>query len=217
VTTNTDNLAAWQWALRKGIFPQISDRGLAGLKAALERGDARVIQGTTTVPSPLQSNRDSDLEACCPTCWMLLNGDPPVSFTVSEMDDQFFRLCVRAGRLLGEPGAAKHFLNWVDDTDSVPMRRDLLVEVMRELAERQAGRRPLLCSSCGSCNITGELPAVDDENAWRRLALDHEPRCLWVKTRGGQLKTESIYYTPQTPLAQLLHKSIEQTVAKRRD
>jgi hypothetical protein len=43
-----------------------------------------------------------------------------------------------ADRALGEPGACRLFLRWFDETPRAEMRRQLLPEVQRALAERRA-------------------------------------------------------------------------------
>jgi hypothetical protein len=42
------------------------------------------------------------------------------------------------------------------------------------------------CAYCGA-NIVGSdvgrVPAVDDDEAWERLAAEHDPECEWIATR----------------------------------
>jgi hypothetical protein len=56
--------------------------------------------------------------------------------TVGQVEEFFARLCFEADQRLGEPAACRWFLNWFDDTPRADMRRELLGEVERALAER---------------------------------------------------------------------------------
>jgi hypothetical protein len=54
------------------------------------------------------------------------------------VEEYFARLCFEADQRLGEPAVCRWFLNWFDDTPRDVMRRELLAEVERALAERNA-------------------------------------------------------------------------------
>jgi hypothetical protein len=56
--------------------------------------------------------------------------------TIGEVEDAFARLCMGANFILGEPAAARYFLNRWDDNVREQARRELLEEVERTLAER---------------------------------------------------------------------------------
>ncbi|MBX9582421.1 MAG: hypothetical protein K2X87_19125, partial [Gemmataceae bacterium] len=56
--------------------------------------------------------------------------------SVGEVEEFFARACFEADQRLGEPAACRWFLNWFDDTPRDQMRRELLPEVDRALAER---------------------------------------------------------------------------------
>jgi hypothetical protein len=208
VRTEPEPVEAWRRAWRDGICPQLTDRGLEALRIALEKDDQKLCIGTTMKPLPLYCNRDETIEACCPLCFALLDGQKPSDWMTGELEDRFATACYNAERLMGYPGAAKEFLNWVDSVPRLEMRAKLLLEAVMELALRQRGKKSRVCPSCGSINITGAVPTGDDEDGWRGLAMDHERFCNWIRTRAGQYQPPSeIYYKP-TPLAKLLEASI---------
>ena len=60
--------------------------------------------------------------------------------TVGQVEEFFARGCFEADQRLGEPAACRWFLNWFDDTPRDEMRRELLAEVERALADRAARR-----------------------------------------------------------------------------
>jgi hypothetical protein len=57
--------------------------------------------------------------------------------TVSEVEEFFARACFETDQRLGEPAACRWFLNWYDETPREEMRRQLLAEVNRSLAQLQ--------------------------------------------------------------------------------
>jgi hypothetical protein len=127
-------IETWRKCFREGIGPALSTAGLRALKAALEADDARLIQGATTVPPPLQCVKDWPVEAACPIGVAGWLGDG--LRTVEEVEEHFARVCFEADRRLGEPAASRYFLNAWDDSPRDQMRQDLLYEVLRELDER---------------------------------------------------------------------------------
>ena len=62
-------MAIRPFAWRRGIAPNLSDRGLQALKKALETDDPTLIQGTTTQPPPLQAVQNWPVEAACAVCY----------------------------------------------------------------------------------------------------------------------------------------------------
>jgi hypothetical protein len=58
--------------------------------------------------------------------------------TVGQVEEFFARCCFEADQRLGEPAACRWFLNAYDDWPRDEMRREMLAEVERELAERSA-------------------------------------------------------------------------------
>lgn len=50
------------------------------------------------------------------------------------------------------------------------------------------------CAYCGALlDEEGEVPAVDDDEAWAALALEHADGCDWVETRAHRLEPETCY------------------------
>ena len=122
----TDLQPSWQTVLRLGIFPQFTDVHLLVLRTALETDDPRLLQGATTVPPPLQCVRDWPCEAACILGFCGWQGGDLK--TVSEVEEAFGQMCFEGDRLLGEPAAVRHLLNWFDSAPRDEMRgRDRLL------------------------------------------------------------------------------------------
>jgi hypothetical protein len=127
----------WRKTWRNGLSQGLSTKGLLALKQALVRDDARLTQGATTTPPPMQCVLDWPVEGACVLGYCAWQGDGLE--TVGEVEEFFAKACFEADQRLGEPAAVRYFLNWFDDTPRDEMRRQLLPEVDRVLAERNAG------------------------------------------------------------------------------
>ena len=127
-------MEAWRKVWRDGLAPLLSTKGLAALKRALERDDERLTQGATTTPPPMQCVLDWPVEGACVVGYSAWQGDGLE--TVGEVEEFFAKVCFEADQRLGEPAAVRYFLNWFDDTPRDEMRRQLLSEVERGLADR---------------------------------------------------------------------------------
>jgi hypothetical protein len=126
----------WRKVWREGLAPQLSTRGLEALRRALLLDDARLLQGATTAPPPLQCVQDWPVEATCVIGYCSWQGDGLE--TVAEIEEAFARACFETDQRLGEPAASRWFLNWYDDAPREEMRAQLLAEVNRILAARLA-------------------------------------------------------------------------------
>src|SRR5438552_1232620 len=132
-------MESWRKVWRDGFAPVLSTVGLQELRKALVRDDARLTQGATTTPPPLQCVLDWPVEGACALGYCAWQGDGLES--VGEVEEFFARACFEADQRLGEPAACRWFLNWYDDTPREEMRRQLLAEVNRILAQRAAESR----------------------------------------------------------------------------
>jgi hypothetical protein len=128
---------SWRKVWRDGLADLISTDGLEALRAALATDDARLLQGATTTPPPLQCVQDWPVEAACALGYCGWQGEGLES--VAEVEEYFARLCFEVDQRLGEPAACRWFLNWFDETPRDEMRRLLLAEVNRTLAQRRSG------------------------------------------------------------------------------
>jgi hypothetical protein len=128
-------METWRRVFREGVAPVLSTNGLLALEAALQRDDPRLCQGATTTPPPLQCVLDWPVEAACLLGYCAWQGDG--LGTVGEVEEYFAKVCFEADRRLGEPAAVRHLLNAYDDWPRDEMRRELLPEVDRALAERE--------------------------------------------------------------------------------
>ena len=130
-------MESWRKVWREGLAPQLSNPALTALRRGLLTDDARLIQGATTSPPPLQCVSDWPVEAACVLGFCGWQGDGRE--TVGEVEEFFALACFEADKRLGEPAACRWFLNWFDDTPRDEARGLLLAEVNRELARRAAG------------------------------------------------------------------------------
>jgi hypothetical protein len=129
-------MESWRKVWRDGLAPLISTAGLDALRTALAKDDARLLQGATTTPPPLQCVQDWPVEAACALGYCGWQGEGLES--VAEVEEYFARLCFEVDQRLGEPAACRWFLNWFDETPREEMRALLLAEVNRTLAQRRA-------------------------------------------------------------------------------
>src|SRR5262249_39549333 len=119
---------------REGLVPQLSTAALEALRKALVNDDPRLLQGATTSPPPLQCVQAWPVEAACGLGYCGWQGEGLE--TVAEVEEFFARSCFEADQRLGEPAGVRWFLNWFDETPREAMRRLLLAEVNRSLAQR---------------------------------------------------------------------------------
>lgn len=129
-------MESWRKVWRDGLVPLISTEGLEALRSALANDDARLLQGATTTPPPLQCVQDWPVEAACALGYCGWQGEGLES--VAEVEEYFARLCFEVDQRLGEPAACRWFLNWFDETPRDEMRSLLLAEVNRTLGRRRA-------------------------------------------------------------------------------
>ena len=125
----------WRRVWREGMVPSLSTAALEALGKALETNDPRLLQGATTSPPPLQCVQDWPVEGACGLGYCGWQGEGLE--TVAEVEEFFAKVCFEVDQRLGEPAAARWFLNWFDETPRDEMRRLLLGEVNQALAERQ--------------------------------------------------------------------------------
>lgn len=129
-------MESWRKVWREGMAPLLSTPGLEALQRALTTDDARLLQGVTTTPPPLQCVQDWPVEAACALGYCGWQGEGLE--TVAEVEEFFARMCFEIDQRLGEPAACRWFLNWFDETPRDEMRELLLDEVNRFLAQRSS-------------------------------------------------------------------------------
>jgi hypothetical protein len=129
-------MEGWQKVWREGVTPLLSTAALEALRQALMHDDARLLQGATTSPPPLQCVQDWPVEAACALGFCGWQGEKLE--TVAEVEEYFARMCFEIDQRLGEPAACRWFLNWFDETPREQMREQLLTEVNRSLAQRRS-------------------------------------------------------------------------------
>ena len=142
-------MESWRKVWRDGLAPHLSTPGLEALRRALIGDDARLLQGATTTPPPLQCVQDWPVEAACVLGYCGWQGDGLE--TVAEVEEFFAQVCFEADQALGEPAACRWFLNWFDEAPRQEMRSQLLAEVNRTLEQRYR-RTDSMTDTCGDGN-----------------------------------------------------------------
>lgn len=145
-------MESWQKVWREGVVPLLSNSSLEALQRALANDDARLLQGATTTPPPLECVQDWPVEAACALGFCGWQGEGLE--TVAEVEEFFARTCFEIDQRLGEPAACRWFLNWFDETPRDDMRRQLLAEVHRALAQRCAAE------DGAAVEVEGEIAAA---------------------------------------------------------
>jgi hypothetical protein len=128
---------SWRKVWREGLAPLLSTTSLEVLRRALLSDDSRLLQGATTTPPPLQCVQDWPVEAACALGYCGWQGEGLE--TVAEVEEFFARMCFEIDQRMAEPAACRWLLNWYDETPREDMRRLLVAEVNRSLAERLTG------------------------------------------------------------------------------
>lgn len=149
-------LEPWRRIWREGFQPGVSTAALRSLREGLARGDARIIQGSTTFPSPHLHHFDRLVRAACLLGYCGWQGEGWDS--VGDVEQYFVRSCFEADVRLGGVGASAEFLNWFDDQPRAEVFRELIAEIDRELERRSAPALDLTVvsvlleeSACSTC------------------------------------------------------------------
>jgi hypothetical protein len=127
-------MESWRKVWREGLALVLSTPGLEALRQALVNDDGRLLQGATTTPPPLECVQDWPVEGACALTYCGWQGENLQ--TIAEAEEFFARTCFEVDQRLGEPAACRWFLNWFDETPRAEMRRCLMAEVNRTLAQR---------------------------------------------------------------------------------
>ena len=123
---------------RRGVFPQLSTRGLEALRDGLEKDDAGLLQGTTCIPAPLQCCQDMDVKGVCLMSYPFWKTG---ATTVGDVEEAFAHLCFLTDQVMGEPAACREVINRWDDEPRDKVRHEMLIEVGLELANRENLRK----------------------------------------------------------------------------
>jgi hypothetical protein len=127
-------MESWRKVWREAVAPVLSTSSLEAVRRGLAKDDPRLLQGATTSPAPLQCVQDWPVEGACLIGYAGWQAEGLES--VGEVEEFFARMCFEIDHRLGEPAGCRWFLNWYDETPRADMRRLLLAEVNRALADR---------------------------------------------------------------------------------
>jgi hypothetical protein len=123
-------------AFHEGFVPQLSTVALLALQTACINDDPHLIQGSTLLPPPLSFNAREPVECACAIAYAIWKGNYRGLALVAWVEEDFADICFEASALLGEPGGARHFLLWHDETDRAEMLLELTCEIAIALAAR---------------------------------------------------------------------------------
>lgn len=130
----------WRLVWRRGIAPQMPSVALRVLEAALVSDASEIIQGHTCYPPPVLPRFAAEVViAADPIAYMAWRGLQ--CRTVGEVEEWMVRTDTACDVAMAEPGALRHLHNFIDDTPREEMRRELLAEVRRTLAEGDGDAR----------------------------------------------------------------------------
>lgn len=127
-------MESWRQVWRTGIVQQVDSRSLAILWEALKKDDPRIIQGATTVPTPVLQMMDQPVESADVIAfigWQCFG-----AAKVAEAEDFWFRVFRESNSKTNCPDSACYFLNWYDSCPRNEMRESLIAEITREIAIR---------------------------------------------------------------------------------
>lgn len=116
-------MTTWREVWYRGASALADREGLESLLAACRRDDPRLVQGATTSPPPMVYTQDWPVEGCDALSWLFWREG--LLESVGEVEEAFARACYEIDRLLGEPAACRHFLNWFDEGTRENVLRDL--------------------------------------------------------------------------------------------
>lgn len=128
-------MESWRIVFRDGFSKVLSTAGLIALREAIRTDDPRLVQGSTTIPRPLEVAETWPCEGACAMglCGWLGDGLE----TIGEVEEFFAKACFEADLLVKSAGGCRWYLNWFDDVPRDVMRRELLAEVELELRRRE--------------------------------------------------------------------------------
>ena len=132
-------MESWRLVWRDGFAKLLPTAGLLRLLERLNSDSPLLTQGSTTTPPPLMCFEGWPVEAADAIATAAVGEWDGA--TVGECEEAFARACFDCDQTLGEPAACRWFLNWFDDTPRDEMRRELGLEVRRELWNRGEQRR----------------------------------------------------------------------------
>ncbi len=131
-------METWRKVWRVGVHPLLTVDQLESLRKAILSDDPRLIQGATCTPPPLSCLQDWPVEAAC--LFAFCGVEDHGGFgecKVAEAEEFFAKLCFDMDQNIGVAGGCRHVINWFDETPRDEMRRLLLPEVQRSIAEKE--------------------------------------------------------------------------------
>ncbi len=131
---NPYRIETWRRVWREGFAPILTTKQLEALKDGLLRDDARLIQGATSSPPPMQCVLDWECEGACLIGYAGWQGDGIPN--VGDVEVFFANACFEADQRIGEPAACRYLMNFWDDSPRDEARRQMIEEINRELLAR---------------------------------------------------------------------------------
>lgn len=125
----------WRNTWRNGFVPAFQEllggntyKALVALQEACLTDDPRLIQGSTSDPTPVVSVFDWPVTGACAAGYCGWMGEAGCE-SVENVLHWFGRVCYAADKHLGEPAGVRHFLKWFDETPRLEMLGELAAEL----------------------------------------------------------------------------------------
>lgn len=128
-------MESWKTVWRKGLLPLLKRQDLLNLLDGLDKNDWRIIQGSTTMPLPLECVKNWDCEAGCLISYMGMRQGLEL---VGEVEEFFARMCLQIDQQLGDPAGCRWLVNWWDETPrekAFSMLREEIQENLKTVLE----------------------------------------------------------------------------------
>lgn len=61
-------------------------------------------------------------------------------------------------------------------------------ETVADMRGERESEQQEACIYCDELSSDLSVPAVDDDEAWKTIALNHAPGCEWVETRAHRIR-----------------------------
>ena len=112
----------WQKFWVEGVLPQATEEQKRRLKEALEKDSETLLMGVTALSREDNNNPNLEAGACCPIAYAGWNGTE----TVRQMEDIFWKICIKADQLTGMHSGFHKFISWWDTSSRTEAIQELL-------------------------------------------------------------------------------------------
>lgn len=112
----------------------------------------------------------------CGAEFLASNHDAAVAFVAADLSDKAHAAGLRYGS------------DWGPFLEDLP--ETYLWDTMEQAPASAAAEPCVYCDASIGNPAALTIPAVDDDEGWKRMACEHHPDCEWVRTRAHRLEQE---------------------------